>query len=311
MSTQSHLEQEFSEKKRKRNRLLIIGAIILALAIIAAILIPRLLDSSEDSEGELIPITIADTSQSDFQDAVVEVGRENGLEITFVNFDDPYLPNTALLEGEVDANSFQHIAWLSQFNKENDSDITPMFSTVITSWGLFSSTHESVADFGEGSRIAVPDDAANFSRALFILESAGLIEVDDSAGVFPVEEDITSNPLGIELVRIAHESVQTGYEDPAIDGVVIAVDDFDPALGITPEDALVLEDSSAASSQPYVIVVATTGAQAEDPKWELLEETYRDDRVKAALEEEQRGLATMVEMPVDELRDTLEELTNQ
>jgi D-methionine transport system substrate-binding protein len=264
-----------------------------------------------EAADELISLRIADTAQSDFQDAIVEVGRENGLAIEFINFDDPYLPNTALVQGEVDANSFQHVAWLSQFNTENDADITPLFSTVISAWGLFSDEFASADDIPAGARIAVPDDPANFSRALFILESAGVIEVADDAGVFPTEDDIAANERGVELVRIAHESVQTAYSDPTIGAVVIATDDFDPALEITSADALQLEDASASTSSPYVIVVATTPDRADDPAWPLLEQTYRDERVVAALEEEKRGEATIVELPVDDLRSALAELSAQ
>ncbi|WP_334148447.1 MetQ/NlpA family ABC transporter substrate-binding protein [Microbacterium sp.] len=317
MSEQSHTPNEIDAhfaQQKKRRRLWLIGGAVAAVVVAAAIVIPIVVQNSgpeAGGDGDLIPLTIADTAQSDFQDAIIEVGRENGLDLTFVNFDDPYLPNTALVEGEVDGNSFQHVAWLSQFNKENGSDITPVFSTVISAWGLFSDDLDSADSIPDGAKVAVPDDPANFSRSLFILQTAGVIEVDEDAGVFPTEEDITSNPRGIELVRIAHESVQTSYSDPAISAVVIATDDFDPALEITSDDALVLEDSSATTSSPYVIVVATTADRADDPAWALLEKTYRDTRVVQALEEEKRGEATIVELPVDDLRAALAELVAQ
>jgi D-methionine transport system substrate-binding protein len=285
------------------------GAVVVIAAIVIAVVVNNNAQTSAAGGDELIPLRIADTAQSDFQDAVVEVGRENGLDIEFINFDDPYLPNTALIEGEVDANSFQHVAWLSQFNRENDTDITPLFSTVVSTWGLFSEDYTSVDEFPQGARIAVPDDPSNFSRSLFILETAGLIEVADDAGVFPTEDDITANDRGLELVRIAHESVQTAYSDPTISGVVLGADDLDPALGLTGEDALQVEDASSTTSSPYVIVVATTPENVDNPEWELLEQTYRDDRVVAALEEEQRGLSTVAELPVEDLRAALAELT--
>ncbi|MGO2519741.1 MAG: MetQ/NlpA family ABC transporter substrate-binding protein [Microbacterium sp.] len=312
-STQSEIEAHLA-KSKSRKRIGLIVAAVGVVAIAAAIVIPLLVQNSSEPEAgetELIPLTIADTAQSNFQDAIIEVGLENGLDIEFINFDDPYLPNTALVEGEVDANSFQHVAWLSQFNKETGADITPVFSTVISAWGLFSTTHTDVADIPAGAKIAVPDDPANFSRSLFILQSAGLIEVDPDAGVFPVEEDITANDNNIELVRLAHESVQTAYSDPTIEAVVVATDDFDPALEITSDDALALEDSSASTSSPYVIVVATTADNADNPAWALLEKTYHDDRVVTALEEEKRGESTIVELPVEDLRAALAELTAQ
>lgn len=314
-SPSSSLDEITAGSARARRRRRTLGLSAAGLGLLAAVGVGVVVQQSAattDGQGdELVRLTIADTAQSDFQDAVVAVGRENGLDLEFINFDDPYLPNTALVSGEVDANSFQHVAWLSQFNVENDADITPLFSTVISSWGLFSEDHAEVADIPEGARVAVPDDPSNFSRALFILQTAGLLEVDADAGVFPEEEDITDNPRGLELVRIAHESVQTAYSDPSIAAVVIATDDFDPDLGITSEDALVLEDSGATSSSPYAIVVATTADRADDEAWDRLEETYRDERVVSALEEEKRGEATIVELPVEDLRSTLAELSAQ
>lgn len=309
-SSSHEIQAHFDSSSSKRKKYGIAAVVAVLLVGAGAFLIPRFVGGGDDS-GDLIPLHIADTAQSDFQDKIIEVGKEKGLDITFTNFTDPYLPNTALVEGEVDANSFQHVAWLSQFNQETGADITPLFSTVISTWGLFSQDHESVDSIPEGARIAVPDDPANFSRALFILQSAGVLEVDPDAGVFPVEDDITSNPLNIELVRLAHESVQTAYEDPSVEAVVVATDDFDPALGITSEDALVLEDASAESSAPYIIVVATRPDNVDNEAWPLLEETYRDERVVAALEEEKRGEATIVEFPVDQLRSTLAELSEE
>lgn len=312
-TTPSTLDEIADTSARSRRRRVVglsaVGAALVAAAATAVVV--QQPDATAGSPDELVPLTIADTAQSDFQDAIIEVGRENGLDLEFVNFDDPYLPNTALVNGEVDANSFQHVAWLSQFNRENDAEITPLFSTVISSWGLFSEDHADADQIPQGARVAVPDDPSNFSRALFILETAGLLEIDDDAGVFPEEEDITANERGLELVRIAHESVQTAYSDPSVAAVVIATDDFDPSLGITSEDALALEDSGASSSSPYAIVVATTPDRVDDPAWALLEETYRDERVVAALEEEKQGQATIVELPVEDLRSTLAELTAQ
>ncbi|ROR64695.1 MetQ/NlpA family ABC transporter substrate-binding protein [Agrococcus jenensis] len=309
-SSRSEIDEHLA-KRGSRRRLGIIAGVAAAVVVAGGAATAVAVQSGTPAADELIPLRIGDTAQSDFQDTIVEVGRENGLDIEFVNFDDPYLPNTALVAGELDANVFQHVAWLSQFNRENDADITPLFSTVVTAWGLFSEDAASVDDIADGARIAVPDDPSNFSRALFILESAGLIEVADDAGVFPTDEDITANDRDLELVRIAHESVQTAYADPSIAGVVIAVDDFDPALEITSEDALQLEDATSPSSSPYVLIAATTPENVDDEAWPLLEQTYRDARVEAALEEEKRGEATIVELPVDELRSALAELVAQ
>jgi D-methionine transport system substrate-binding protein len=111
-------------------------------------------------------------------------------------------------------------------------------------------------------------------------------------------------------VQLAHEATHTAYTDPSIDGVIDGIDEFDPGLGIKPEDALQLEDASAESSSPYVIVAATTPDRVDDPAWELLEETWRDSRVQEALQEEKAGQVTEVNVPIQAVRDALAELVS-
>ena len=105
------------------------------------------------------------------------------------------------------------------------------------------------------SRAAILITAADLApQALALLTDYDIVY----AGKTPTEDDIVANPKNLELVRLAHESTQTAYDDPQIDGVILGADDLDPALGVTSEDAVLLEDSSAESSAPYIIVVATT-----------------------------------------------------
>jgi len=302
---QAHLSQ--SASRRRTYTLLGGGVVVLVAALLVYLFVIR-----DDSGGDddLIKLTIADTAQSDYQDLMVDVGKENGLDIEFINFSDPVLPNTALVEGEVDANAFQHVAFLSQFNMEFDEEVTPLFSMFISTWGLFSDKHDSIDDLPDGARIAVPSDPSNLARSLYILQSAGLLEVDPDAGVFPNEDDILSNPNNIELVQLAHEATHTAYTDPAIDGVIDGIDEFDPNLGVKPEDALQLEDAAADSSSPYVIVTATLPDRVDDPEWALLEETWRDPRVQEALQEEKGGQVTEVNVPIEGVRDALAELVS-
>ncbi len=314
VSSQDEIQAHLSESAAKRRRAIIltVGAVVIIAAVMTYFLALRDDDSAGTAAGgdEPIKLRIADTAQSDYQDAMVDVGKENGLDIEFINFDDPVLPNTALVEGEVDANAFQHVAFLSQFNMEFDEEVTPLYSMFISTWGLFSDQHDSIEDLPDGARIAVPQDPSNLARSLYILQSAGLLEVDPDAGVFPTDDDIVSNPKDIELVQVAHEATHTTYEDPAIDGVIDGVDEFDPELGVTADQALQLEDAAADSSSPYVIVTATMPDRVDDPAWELLEKTWRDPRVLEALQEEKGGQVTEVEVPVEGIRNALEELTS-
>nr|BFF16442.1 hypothetical protein GCM10025699_77450 [Microbacterium flavescens] len=234
--------------------------------------------------------------------------RRGGLDVTWVNFDDWTLPNSALVAGEVDANAFQHTAFLSAYNVANDTDLTPVFSTTITQWGVFSATLDSLDDIGEGARIAIPDDASNGARALFILQAAGLIELGPDVGVYPTVDDVTENDLGLEFVPIGATTIPTQFDDPSLDAVVVGTSYFDPSQEIDADDALYLDDSLSEESRPYVNAVVTRADDADDEAWDLLADAYADPRVAAALEEESFGNTVLVDVSADDLRSTLGEL---
>ncbi|TNM70237.1 hypothetical protein FHN55_00675 [Streptomyces sp. NP160] len=256
-------------------------------------------------------LNLAVAEDTQFQDAIKEVAAEKGLDVTWTNVDDWVLPNTELVAGTVDGNAFQHVLYLSAFNRENGADITPVFSTVIVQWGIFSSTLDDVASIPDGGRIAIPDDPSNGGRALGILDAAGLITVDDAAGVFPTTEDITANPKGLQFVEVPARNIPQNFDDPSLSAVVVGTSYFDPSQGVTADDALYLDDSLAQKNLPYVNVVATTADKADDPAWEVLQEAYADPRVAEALEAENFGTTVLVDVPVQQLRDTLADLEAQ
>lgn len=308
-------------KKRRRNILIALGAAVVVAAVaIATVVVVNTNNSSNQAtadtksastttETEPISVKIASSGESIFQDEIKTVAAEKGLDIEWVIFDQDWvLPNTALAAGEVDANAFQHIAYLSQFNVENDADLTPVLSTVITQWGIFSATVDSLDKIKEGDSIAIPDDASNGGRALFILQDAGLLTLKADVGTYPTVDDIAENPLDLNLVPIAATTIKNQYDDPSIDAVVVGTSYFDPTQNITTDDALFLDDSLAEASLPYVNVIATRDDNKDNPAWAILAEVYKDPRVEAANQEESFGNTKLVDVSIDDLRTKLGEL---
>lgn len=311
----SALEQQ--RTRRRRSLLIAAGAVVGVGAVIgAAALGASLLGGSATADAaggaateERLSITIAGSGESEFQDAIELVAEEQGLDVEWVNFENDWvLPNSSLVAGEVDANAFQHIAFLSAFNVANDADLTPVFSTVITQWGIFSSSIDDLDALEQGDRVVIPDDASNGGRALFILEDAGLIELSDDAGVYPTVDDVTGNELGLEFVPVQATTIPQQYDDPSIAAVVVGTSYFDPSQGVTKDDALFLDDSLADSSLPYVNVVATRADNLDDPAFEILQEVYQDERVAAGLDADSFGNSVLVDVSVNDLRERLAEL---
>ena len=314
----SELRSALDSNKKKRRTGVIVGVAVVAAAalVTGGLLIANSLNSgsvpAEAGENtdtsEPLSLRLAVSEDSEFQSAISEVAAEKNLTVEWVNVNDWVLPNTELAAGSVDGNAFQHILYLSNFNASNNETLTPVFSTVITQWGIFSATLESTDDFPDGARIAIPDDPSNGGRALFILEAAGLIELSDDAGEFPTTDDITANPKHIEVVPIAATTIPQQFDDPSLSGVVVGTSYFDPSQNIGTDDALYLDDSLDEKNLPYTNVVATRADNVDNPAWAVLEEAYADPRVAAALEKESFGNSVLVKVPVESLREKLADL---
>ncbi|MEJ3405651.1 MetQ/NlpA family ABC transporter substrate-binding protein [Rathayibacter sp. YIM 133350] len=301
-------------KKRRRNILIGVGAAIVALLVAGGVVIAvnsgnnSAAASGPDATAKTLHVKIATSEDSDFQDEIKTVAAEKGLDVEWVNLDDWVLPNTELVAGNVDANAFQHILYLSAFNAQNKADITPVFSTVITQWGVFSSTLKSLDKLPDGAHIAIPDDPSNAGRALFILQAAKLITLKDGVGDFPTTDDVVGNPKNIQFVEIAAKTIPQQFNDPSLSAVVVGTSYFDPSQGITKDDALFLDDSLADESLPYVNVIATRKDDVDNPAWKILKKAYADPRVADALEKESFGSTVLVDVPVDKLRSKLADL---
>lgn len=301
--------------RRTRRILLIIGAVLVAAVLFVGGLFTgrATADASptESASAEPLVLRIATSDDSKFQDEVKVVAAEKGLDVEWVNLNDWVLPNTELAAGNVDGNAFQHILYLSQFNVKNNATITPVFSTVITQWGIFSKTLKSVKDIPDGGHIAIPDDASNGARALFILQSAGLITIKSGVGDFPNADDVSSNPKHLVFVPIAATTIPQQYDDPSLSAVVVGTSYFDPKQGITSADALYLDDSLSKENLPYINVIAARDKDKNKPAWKILKAAYADKRVAAALKAESGGSTVLVDIPVTTLRSKLADLEKE
>jgi D-methionine transport system substrate-binding protein len=304
-----------ANRRRTRRIVLVIGAVLVAgVLFLGGIFTGRAsADASTKTPASAAPLVlrIATSDDSKYQDELKVVAAEKGLDLEWVNLNDWVLPNTELVAGNVDGNAFQHILYLSQFNVKNNATLTPIFSTVITQWGIFSKTLKSVKEIPDGAHIAIPDDASNGARALFILQSAGLIKIKSGVGDFPAADDISSNPKHITLVPIAATTIPQQYDDPSLSAVVVGTSYFDPKQGITSKDALYLDDSLSESNLPYINVVAARDKDKNKPAWNILKAAYADKRVAAALKTESGGSSVPVDIPVDTLRSKLADLEEE
>lgn len=257
----------------------------------------------------------SDTTSGNGEDQVVKIGvtgsdgevwpilkekaKKEGIEIELVEFSDYTLPNQALANGDIDINSFQHIAFLSQFNEENNLDLVPIGATVIAPMGLYSEKIKDISEIKEGDQIAIPDDPSNQARALKLLESAGLIKLADDFGLFGDPSKIVDNPKNLDILPIVAQQTPRVLPDVAasvINNGVAGQAGFDPV-----KDPIYLEDANDPNTLPYVNIFAARSEDKDNETYQKIVDLYHEEDVIKAVEADTNGGSIVVDLAKNEL----------
>lgn len=260
-------------------------------------------EADEDVQTIKIGVNGSDGAQWDVLQELVE---DDGIKIELVEFSDYTLPNNALANGDIDLNSFQHIAFLSQFVVENNVDISPIASTVIAPLGIYSTKVESIDDIKDGAKIAVPDDPSNLGRALTLLETAGLITLKEGTGLFGDTTAIEDNPKNLEIIPMVAQQTPRVLEDvtaSVINNGIAGQAGLDPV-----NDPVYLEDGHSDEVLPYVNIFASRTEDLDNETYLKIAELYQSEQVAKAIEEETEGGSILIDIQQKELLDTFESL---
>ncbi len=215
-----------------------------------------------------------------------EVLLEDNIELELVVFEDYATPNTALSSGDLDLNAYQHRLFLEEYNADAGDDLVEIAATTFNPLGLYSDTITSVEEIEEGYSVAIPNDPSNGGRALILLQQAGLIQLDEEAGLLPTIDDITDNTMNLDIVEI--DAAQTPRAMSDQDFVVIN-NDHATASGLIPtEDAFFLEQIDE-NTDPYVNIIAARSEDSDNEVYQTIVERYQTDEVKEIIEEATKG----------------------
>ncbi|MDW5597044.1 MetQ/NlpA family ABC transporter substrate-binding protein [Conexibacter stalactiti] len=207
-----------------------------------------------------------------------------GLRLDIQEFTDYVVPNTALEEGQLDANYFQTPGYLRDQSEARGFDFVSVADVHIEPLGLYSNDIRSVEEIPDGAQVAIPNDAANEARALRLLDANGIIRLEDPASETATPRDIADNPKDLEFTEV--EAAQTPR---ALDDADLAVINGNYALEarLSPaEDALVLER---AEGNPNVNLLVTTPELESDPRIVELARLLRSPEVRQFIEQQYRG----------------------
>ena len=236
-------------------------------------------------------------SESRTWDFVKAQAEKQGLHIEVVQFNANVNPNTVLLEGDIDANAFQHVAFLDQFNTKNNSDIVPVGSTIIAPLGIYSDKYKKIEDIPDNAKIAVPNDDSNWGRSLVLLQEAGLIKVVDNFDGFGGADKIKENPKNLEIVPVEGANTPRVMKDVAASIINngIAVE-----AGFLLKDAIFHEKQTA---KPYINVIATTKKNENREDLKKLVAIYQSKEVSDFITETYKGNYIPTQVSVEELKN--------
>ena len=227
----------------------------------------------EATGDKTITVAATATPHAEILNGPVKTALEaKGWKLDVREFTDYVLPNTSTEDGEVDANYFQHITYLKNFNKEQGTHLVSVGGVHFEPFGLYAGKTSSLDALADGAQVAVPNDVTNEARALLLLQQEGLLKLKDGVGIEATTNDIAENPKNIQFVEVEAAAVSTVLAD-----VDIAAINGNYALdaGYTIADALAVEADDSVAAQAYVnVLTVKEGNEATDKTKALVNATF-------------------------------------
>ncbi len=242
--------------------------------------------ASSTAELQTIKIGASPTPHADILKKANELLKDKGYQLDIQEFNDYVQPNLALENKELDANYFQHITYLNDFNKEKGTHLVSAGDIHYEPFGIYAGKTKSLDALKDSATISVPNDTTNEARALLLLQDQGLIKLKDGAGITATKNDITENKKNLKIQEI--EAAQTARSLPDVDLAVIN-GNYAIAGGLKVADALAAEADTSLAATAYVNVIAVRDGDQNNPGIKALVEVLRSDDIKKYIEDTYAG----------------------
>ncbi len=279
---------------------------IYALTLVSAI---TLVACQNSSKKTFTIGVVGDVERSVWEDVEKRL-EADGEDIKIEVFSDYVMPNQALADGSIDMNAYQHVAYLVDYVKANKSDIVPVGYTYISPMAAYSENLKSLDELKDGDEVIIPNDPTNGGRALLLLEQAGVLEIDDAAGITPSTSNITSNPKNIKITSIDAAQIFIGIKDVA---AVVANTNFAVDAGFDPyKDGIFVDtDNIAAVASQYKNVMAVKAADKESEIVKKVVVAYQSAATEAKIKEVSAGADQKAWSENDNISADFEAVLNQ
>ena len=240
------------------------------------------------AEGEAVKIKIGATPSphAEILEAAKDALKKKGVEIEIVTYNDYVQPNLATEQGQIDVNYFQHLPYLEDFNKENNTHVVSVGKIHYEPFGIYAGKSNDLKAIKDGAKIAVPNDTTNEARALLLLEANGIIKLKDGAGLTATKQDIVENPHNVEIYEVEAAQIPR-----SLDSVDFACMNGNYAIqaNYKPSDALAAEDAQSEAAQTYANIIAVS-EKNKDAEWaKTLVEVLHSKEIQDFINEKYEG----------------------
>ena len=258
--------------------------------------------TTSNSKSELKTVKVASVgSDADIWRHIAESdqAKKAGLKIEVEELNGGVPLNQAVAEGSVDANAFQSIGYLQGFNESNSSKLTPIGTTYIEPMGLYSKKVKSLNDLPNGAKIAIPDNPYNTTRALRLLETAGLIKLSaDFKEGTGTPSDIVENKKNFEFLLIDDTTSVRVLDDADLIAIGNTIA-LEGGLNVL-KDALFYEKADASTITSINVIVVKSGNESNDD-YKKLVDLYHDAEVQKFISDKFQGTKVEVKKPISEV----------
>ncbi|MEI3116655.1 MAG: MetQ/NlpA family ABC transporter substrate-binding protein [Merdibacter sp.] len=218
---------------------------------------------SSNSDDKTLMIGASITPHAEILNNIKPDLEEMGYTVNIVEFSDYVKPNTALEDGELDANYFQHNQYLEEWNEKNGTNLVSAGDIHFEPMGIYSDKYTALDDLKEGQHvtIGIPNDATNGGRALQLLAANGIITLKDDLGITATPNDILDSPYDVEIVEMAAESIPVNLSD-----MDLGVANGNNALNANVLDKLIVTEDAGGVAQQFANVIAVRDGEQDSQK---------------------------------------------
>jgi YaeC family lipoprotein len=244
-------------------------------------------DTSDSGDAEVeekgtITVAASPTPHAEILAEAAKILAQEGWTLEVTEFEDYVQPNLVVDSGEIDANYFQHVPYLDNFNEENGTSLVSVAGIHYEPFGIYPGTKSALSDLADGDVIAVPNDTTNEARALLLLQDNGIITLADGVGLLATVNDIVDNPYNITIQELEAAQVSRVKDEVAF---VVLNGNYALEAGFSvAHDAVAYETSDSEAAKTYVNVLVVKEGNENNEGIQALVKVLKSDEIKQYIE---------------------------